>query len=259
MLIDVDNYFREETGWKDPDSFSKTLAQYHQLLWSRQPLQAFTIDKTCRLISDSRVYYSSDRMCPPFINKKASGFCHNFGNRMKFIDEMLSEGERKKFYLLSNTIGNRIIFPQTKINNLPTINQARGYGKTSYQTRDRFDLTLECIRKFYCYLITQDEVDGISPLFETLKRYSTFFKLFKNFKGYIDFFLLEALVDVNYKIKFFLDFDDFTSEGFVSLPTEDNYLRYKSNVEKFINQRNQDILYFSKKLEKEIFSNELKK
>ena len=44
---------------------------------------------------------------------------------------------------------------------------------------DRFDLTLECIRRYY---LNED-----SPLKETFIRYSDFL-LFKNFKGYIDFF-----------------------------------------------------------------------
>jgi hypothetical protein len=43
------------------------------------------------------------------------------------------------------------------------MNQARGVSK---MIDDRFDLTLECIRRYY--------KNESSPLFETIKRYSDF-------------------------------------------------------------------------------------
>ena len=49
-----------------------------------------------------------------------------------------------------------------------------------------------------------------SPLGETLARYSDFFKLFDDFRGYVDFFLLRDLVTDGYQsVKFFMKFDDF--------------------------------------------------
>ena len=50
-----------------------------------------------------------------------------------------------------------------------TINGARG---VNHKIQDRFDLTLECIRRFY--------LNEFSPLKDTLNRYKTFFKLCKN-------------------------------------------------------------------------------
>ena len=61
-----------------------------------------------------------------------------------------------------------------------TINGARGVNG---KIKDRFDLTLECIRRHY----TSEK----SPLSDTLQRYSPFFNLFENFQGYVDFFLLQ--------------------------------------------------------------------
>ena len=65
---------------------------------------------------------------------------------------------------------------------------------------DRFDLTLECIRRYY--------LDIESPLKETLERYKLFL-LFEDFRHYVEFFFLQDLVNTNFtEIKFFLDFDD---------------------------------------------------
>lgn len=44
---------------------------------------------------------------------------------------------------------------------------------------DRFDLTLECIRRHY---LNMD-----SPLAPTLSRYTKFFALFGDFPGYVSF------------------------------------------------------------------------
>ena len=92
-------------------------------------------------------------------------------------------------------------------------------------SRNRFDLTLECIRSFYA--------NETSPLSDTLKRYSTFFSLFQDFKGYVDFFLLQDLVTEDYlSIKFYLPFNGFNNKP---LPNNvDEYQSYKNNVINFI-------------------------
>lgn len=64
-----------------------------------------------------------------------------------------------------------------------TINGRRG---THHQIKDRFDLTLECIRRHYTG-------EG-SPLADTLDRYTGFFALFQDFAGYVNFFFLSDLV-----------------------------------------------------------------
>ena len=80
-----------------------------------------------------------------------------------------------------------------------TINGARG---VNHKIKDRFDLTLECIRRFY----KQED----SPLREVFERYAEFFYLFEDFRGYVDFFLYQDLVEKDYSgIKFWHPFDDF--------------------------------------------------
>ena len=96
---------------------------------------------------------------------------------------------------------------------------------------DRFDLTLECIRRFY--------LGQTSPLYDTLFRYKNFFDLFDNFIGYVDFFLLGDLLDDNQEVKFYLPFDDFKTPPKFS--DVDDYLLYKKRVMNFVRQRNKKI------------------
>ena len=80
-----------------------------------------------------------------------------------------------------------------------------------------------------------------SPLSDTLVRYSQFFNLFDNFKGYVDFFLLQDLVEENHSsIKFWHPFN-----GFDEPPLPNNieeYLAYNIKVVDFVTARNQRIL-----------------
>jgi hypothetical protein len=89
---------------------------------------------------------------------------------------------------------------------------------------DRFDLTLECIRRLY-----QRQT---SPLSEVLDRYSCFFELFEDFRGYVDFFLLQDLVSGDGEaINFYLPFDEFQSSP---LPQDlEAYKTYLSGVMSF--------------------------
>ena len=122
-----------------------------------------------------------------------------------------------------------MVFPGYQVDRKMTINQARGcHGSI----RDRFDLTLECIRRHY--------LDEPSPLSATLARYAEFFGLFGDFAGYVDFFLLQDLVnEVTLTIKFSMPFEDFTASP---LPeTLDAYLVYRQHAIEFIESRNRRI------------------
>ena len=78
---------------------------------------------------------------------------------------------------------------------------------------DRWDLTLECIRRYYAGEPT--------PLDKALDKSSDFFKLFVDFKGYVDFFLLQDCVDEDYNVKFWLN-----TPLFVSMPMPQNLDEY---------------------------------
>ena len=79
-----------------------------------------------------------------------------------------------------------------------------------------------------------------SPLREVFERYADFFYLFKDFRGYVDFFLYQDLVEKDYSgIKFWHPFDDFKTPP---LPTsKEEYISYKDKVIVFLNGRNKQI------------------
>ena len=121
-----------------------------------------------------------------------------------------------------------IVFPAHKKNGF-TINQARGVSRIIC---DRFDLTLECIRRFY--------KGEQSPLYDTFTRYKDFFDLFITFRGYIDFYMLQDFIGEEEQINFSLPFDDFNRPA---LPqTVDEYKQYKNHTINLMNSRNKRIL-----------------
>lgn len=101
---------------------------------------------------------------------------------------------------------------------------------------DRFDLTLECIRRHY--------LGENSPLGATIARYSDFFGLFGDFAGYVAFFLLQDLVDEDaLTVKFSMPFDDFA--GSPVPPSLDAYVDYRRRAIEFIEARNRRIAAYA--------------
>ena len=100
---------------------------------------------------------------------------------------------------------------------------------------DRFDLTLECIRRHYS--------DSESPLSTTLSRYSGFLALFDDFRGYVSFFLLDDLVNDDLSVKFFMPFDDFDPPY---VPNDVGaYEEYRRRSIEFIEARNNRIKHLN--------------
>lgn len=104
-------------------------------------------------------------------------------------DEHYSSYKEFIWYYLqyANTIGGFMLFPRHDC----SINQLRGM---SDKIQDRFDLTLECIKRMY---ESGFFVVG-NPLFDISAEDKGFFKMFgdgkEGFKNYIDFFLLNSWV-----------------------------------------------------------------
>lgn len=98
--------------------------------------------------------------------------------------------------------------------------------------KDRFDLTLECIRRHY--------IGQCSPLGETLARYRDFFALFGDFMAYVEFFMLQDLLTYDCcAVKLFMRFDDFNTS---SVPRDgDAYKEYRHLSIEFIEARNRRI------------------
>lgn len=140
---------------------------------------------------------------------------------------LMPEEEIAEFNFLGHTIGATMVWPAQRVNGKNTINGARGFHP---RIKDRFDLTLECVRRYY--------VGQTSPLAEVLERYASFFALFRDFAGFVEFFLLRDAVDAG-AVRFSMPFDGF-EHGAVP-ESVDAYRAYKANALAFIRARNERI------------------
>jgi hypothetical protein len=206
---------------------SPRLRAYHKRLWSK-PLPAGVLfqlyDTTSNVYLHHRseigeYFLSSDSVIPTF-GKDPS---------MASFRDQMSADELEEFLRISYTIGGMMVFPANRVDRKITINGARGFHP---RIKDRFDLTVECIRRHYS--------NEPSPLRGTLTRYSTFFDLFRDFAGYVKFFLLQDLVtEDSAAVKFFMPFG-----GFDRSPLPDSlerYRGYKEHAIEFIQARNRRI------------------
>ena len=224
--IDITFDFRRDTPeGKDPDSYSKTLKKYHKQLWSKRlPCgQVFELDDQC---SGHYLYHKSSLgECSLTSDAVIPTFKWN-----KRVQLLIPQDELESFIAAGYTIGGMMVFPGNRIDGKWTINQARGCTR---RIGDRFDLTLECVRRHYA--------GGDSPLGKVLERYSYFFDIFGSFEGYVDFFLLNDLVYPDYKdVKISQPFDDFAGSPIPRNVTE--YKAYEYDAREFIEARNQRIL-----------------
>ena len=222
--IDINFDYRQDTFCGDPDTDSIKLYEFQKHLWSKAlpngkkfELKILGNVNSRLIIKTNRCdNLSSDRMCPHFDGK--------YNNR---FEGWLSESEKEELKH-KVAIGGHILFPAHKKNGF-TINQARGVSRIIC---DRFDLTLECIRRFYS--------NEQNPLNDSLLRYKEFFDLFVDFNGYVDFFLLQDFIDENGQIKFSIPFDDFKRPA---LPQNiEEYKNYTIHTINIMNKRNKRIL-----------------
>ena len=143
-VIDIGFDFRTDARGKDPDSHSPTLRRYHRLLWSK-PLPSgefFDLSDTTRGLylhhgsALGEFSLSSDAVMQTFTRWPA----------LKPITEQFPASENAAFMTIAYTIGAMMVFPGNQVDRKWTINQARGCNRS---ISDRFDLTLECIRRHY--------------------------------------------------------------------------------------------------------------
>lgn len=225
--IDTAFDFQSDTpSGKDPDAYSPTLRKYHKLLWSKS-------------LPDDSLFELSDSVPGTYLHHRSSlgefrlssdsiiaSYSRVKDKMIQNIVRQVAQPKVESFRNIGYTIGGMLIFPSNRIDRKPTINGARGLNA---KIKDRFDLTLECIRRYYR---NED-----SPLKETFDRYDGFFRLFDSFSGYLDFFLLQDLVDKDsLSIKYFLPFDDFKSSPLPS--SNEEYLEYRRRNLVFIEARN---------------------
>lgn len=203
------------------------MLRYHHLL-SSKPLPS---GKPFELTPRDRVPYAlthesepgsfwltSDSVLPTFIRRTDT----------QWIIEKLPSENIAALNTITYTIGGMVLLPGNQIDGRWTINQARG---CTGPTADRFDLTIECVRHRY---------EGTAhPLATTSDRYRAFFDLFNDFAGYVDFWLLDDLIDADGRVSLFLPSDDLTLP---SVPrTVDDYLEFGENPITFVIARNERI------------------
>ena len=217
MSFDV----RTDAHGKDPDAHSATLRRFHQQLWSRPLPDGTQIglepapQEYLRMISSRGSWMvSSDSIIHTYATWRHTAA----------VVAGIPHDELDAFLRASCTVGGYIVFP-VAFELKPTINQARG---TRAAISDRFDLTLECIRRHYAR--------EASPLSDVLDAYAGFFAVFGDFPTYVSHFLLGDLVDARGRVRTFLPFESF---GGRPLPRSvDEYRRYRDASIEFVEQRN---------------------
>jgi hypothetical protein len=224
MRIDTSFDFRTDAGGKDPDWSSPTLRRYHKLLWSKALPCGTKLD-----LSDTTpaayLYHHSHR--GEFWLASDSVMATYTRKLRDFLRDFPAE-ELEFFDTITYTIGGMMVFPGNRVNGKMTINGARGFHP---RIADRFDLTLECVRRHY--------LGQGSPLSEPLLRYQDYFALFHDFAGYVDFFLLQDLIASDTSVRFFTPFDDFKRSP---LPKDyDAYREFRSRSIEFVVARNDRI------------------
>jgi hypothetical protein len=228
MSIDTSFDFRTDSNGKDPDAYSPTLRKYHLLLWRKELPTGDYLD--IEEIESNLVYrfnmqtlkFSSDSISNSYIGTK----------KVEHLKVQIPQFEFEEFRDKGSTIGGYTIFPSIREDGKMTLNGARGLnGKIG----DRFDLTLECIRLHYLH----EDNPLKATLTSNVNRF--FFSLFHNFKGYVEFFLLQDLVDESFeKIKFFTE----TKIPFENSPIPKSaaeYREYKNASLEFVDARNNRI------------------
>ena len=219
-------YWNDEMGgsFVDPDSKSKTLKQYHKEIWSKRLPNGEIMNLTegCgkNYLTWKDFRFGSDSIIASFRYQKYRFMIKQVMNYLPNYKDFIEDFTRKSY-----TIGGEIIFPKMK----GSINQTRGCNPFIV---DRFDLTLECIRRFYN--------NEKSPLFDTLSKNKAFFDLFVNFKGYVDYFYLQDLVSPDYsRVIFLLGNGNFEKYPFPK--TVEEYLSWIDKQLQFVSRRNKRI------------------
>ena len=217
--------FRTDTPrGKDPDAHSPTLRRFHQLLWSK-PLP--NGDRFDLVATTPKIYLhhkshlgefwlASDAVVPSFTR----------AYKLREIVAQVPQKELDAFNALGYTMGGMMLWPGHRVGRKMTINGARGFHP---RIKDRFDLTVECISRYYA--------GTPSPLSQILERYGDCFNLFGDFRGFVEFFLLHDIVNSDFTaVRFFTLFDDFQSSP---LPQSiEEYVSYKVTAIAFIEARN---------------------
>lgn len=242
MKIDIRTCFIDDTQgfmdgfWKrkdglgyvgaDPDSNSKILREYHKKLWSKKlpngELMVLEKGKASDYLKWKDMRFASDTIISQNRYYRCAGVINQVREKMPEYEKYVEDVLRKTY-----TIGGMIIFPKKK----NSMNQLRG---TNPMIVDRWDLTLECIKRYY----EEPENDNqeYNPLWYAINNSKEFFELFVTFEGYVDFFFLHDHIDENGDVKLLIP-----TKLFEINPLPKNPEEYIENIEmqmKILEKRN---------------------
>lgn len=219
--IDTTFDVNRDAQGRDPDKYSPTLKDYHRKLWSKElPYGNGRFD-----LAPEPNAYLVHRSSNGVSFMASDAITTRLKKRARRIIEKIPQKELPEWP--GYTVGSSIVFPGNKVDGKMTINGARGF---SGKIADRFDLTLECIKRYY------EGRQEWSPLEDVLLRYDKFFDLFCDFNGYVNFFLLQDLLKDDGTVDYFHRFDDFKTPAVPQDETE--YLAYLAKSNSFISARN---------------------
>lgn len=199
--IYFDKRYYDKEALPDPDGTSKKLCKAHEFLCKLQGLKvSISEDNDYELVIDGKnIRLSSDSIMSIYWHWSGKGYPYK--NMQEIIEKISSELQKKseynkrnipfkefiKSYLQkANTIGGFVVFPKHP----SSINSMRGCNS---KIRDRFDLTLECIRRAYQENIFDNE--EINPLLGISSEDKKFFRMFGSFENYAKFFCLNKSYD----------------------------------------------------------------
>jgi len=225
QLIDVNYQFhicKNGNEKFDIDLQCREIYDYHKVLWQRKlpngKMLHFEIRKNrggyYLFEMNSKIRFGSDSILHTYRNYSKG--------KIKNLIKEFNQNDLNQFYEKLTTIGGYIIFPK----HMNSLNQRRGNHSL---VADRFDITLDSIRKYY----RGEKIDY--PLRNDLEKDREFFSWFIDFESYVSFFYLDDLVDKKSRRILFFSEDK-------PLPTSKaSYLIYKANVLSFLEKRNRRI------------------
>ena len=223
-MIDITFDFRTDSKGRDPDTYSPTLNAYHRALWSKKLPNGEVMELKSKGAPFAFYWkdfcFSSDTIIIEMAHLKNKKIIDQVHERFSNFDEYYEHLLHRSY-----TIGSMVIFPV----HVNSMNQRKG---TNLRIADRWDLTLECIRRHYA--------GEESPLSKVIEGDKAFYDLFVDFKGYVDFFFMQDCVSEDYSsVNIWMGDASFAKSG---LPeTVEDYFRFLIREHIFLDKRNRRI------------------
>ena len=223
-MLDITFDFRTDSKGRDPDTYSPTLNAYHRALWSKELPNGEVMDLQSKsapfVLSWKDFYFTSDTIIVEMRSLKNQRIIDQAREKVEDFEEVYEH-----LLCRSYSIGSMIIFPV----HVNSMNQRRGMN---ILIADRWDLTLECIRRHYA--------GEESPLTKVIEQDRAFYDLFADFQGYVDFFFLQDCVSEDYfSVNIWMGDASFIKSG---LPeTVEDYFNFLLKEHIFLDKRNRRI------------------